>query len=245
MKKNCLKVAQISDMHIGQSEFVQGINVRENFRRALYSDSVKDCDFIMLSGDLAEDGSEEAYKFVLQEMEKFGRPWNFIIGNHDDTKNCMKVLRGEPDFNFTFDYVQDVFGRRFVCLDSSSGKVTGEQIEWLRRQARVRGPFYLFTHYPPCICGHRFMDTNFSMKNMEAFQNVLAEFDNLKYIFCGHYHVPYKIRLKSGQIVYVAPATEMQISERKKEFHIITQKPAWQIIEFDGDDLNVRIISDE
>lgn len=245
MKKNCLKVAQISDMHIGQAELVQGIDVRENFRRALYSNSVQACDFIMLSGDMADDGSEEAYEFVLGEMEKSGKPWNFIIGNHDDTRNCMKVLRGEPDYTSTFDYVQEVFGRRFVCLDSSSGRVLDSQIDWLRRQARVRGQFYLFTHYPPCVCGHRFMDANFSMKNMEAFQKVLTEFDNLKYIFCGHYHVPFEIRLKSGQIVCVAPATEMQISKRMKEFHIITSKPSWQILEFDGDDLEIKVISYE
>ena len=85
MTPRILKIGQISDIHIGESEeFVQGIDVRKNFLTALNSPSMKDLDLLVLSGDLAnEDAEPGAYKYIAQVLEDYAKPWCIIPGNHD------------------------------------------------------------------------------------------------------------------------------------------------------------------
>ncbi len=246
MMKNRLTVAQLSDIHIGaDSDFVQGINVRENFRSALYSPSVQGADLIMLSGDLTDDGSIDGYEFVKREMEKCGKPWRFILGNHDDHDNCFKVFKKDTECPFadTYDYTFEFGGHYFVCLDSANGNINENQRLWLKKQVEVDQEAILFTHYPPCICGHKFMDSRYAMNDLENVQKLLASFKNLKNIFCGHYHSEFNIELPSGQKVYVAPPTQMQIDPEQQDFTLVTTKPAWQIISFKEDGPSVEVFA--
>ncbi len=253
-----LTVAQISDLHIiGASEYLQGIDVRANFLHALYSDSVERADFIMLSGDLADCGEEEAYRFIFKEMEKRKKPWSFIPGNHDTLKSFfnagLNVEKSVQNFldvslefrqnlnlesaiqqNETFDYLLKLGNLNFACLDTTNGNISENQKNWLKQINEKSEEFYLFTHYPPCLCGHAFMDSKFSLKNIEQTQLFLKSIDHLHFIFSGHYHTPHYIKLSSLQKVYVAPSTQMQISPHSEEFLLLSDKPSWQIIEFTG-----------
>lgn len=244
MKKNKLTIAHITDLHIGGgSDLVQGINVRENLRKALYSESVEAADLILLLGDLTDDGSIDGYEFVKSEMERRNKPWFFILGNHDDLKNCFTVFDKQKDcpFKDSYDYTFDFEGRHFICIDSSNGKITDDQLEWLKTEAaKTEEEVFLLTHYPPCICGHKFMDSRFALKDIEKIQSVLASIKNLKYIFCGHYHAKFDVTLPSGQIVHVAPPTQMQIDPEQVNFSLKTSNPAWQVVHFTGNDLAIE-----
>ena len=85
MAANLLKIGQISDSHIGENtELVQGIDVRANFFKALKSESMKDIDLLVLSGDLAnEDAEPGAYKFFVDSLKDYPVPVCIIPGNHD------------------------------------------------------------------------------------------------------------------------------------------------------------------
>lgn len=244
MIKSKLTIAQLSDIHIGGgSDFVQGIDVRENFREALYSPSVDKADLVFLSGDLTDDGSLDGYEFVKREMERRNKPWRFILGNHDDFTNCFKVLdKGvECPFENTYDYTFEFNGYNFICLDTANGNVSENQKVWLVEQAaKVKGEVFLITHYPPCICGHKFMDSHHSMIDPDGFQKLLATIKNLNTIFCGHYHTQFDIKLPSGQAVYVAPPTQMQIDPQQENFFLKTSRPAWQLIHFGENSLQVE-----
>ena len=59
MERKVLKIGQISDIHIGEdASLVQGIDVRKNFLAAYCSESMKDLDLLVLSGDLANENAE-------------------------------------------------------------------------------------------------------------------------------------------------------------------------------------------
>lgn len=238
------KIAHISDLHIGQtSDVMQGIDVRSNFKQALNSCSVKNSDFIFLSGDLADNGEMGAYEFINEEMNKFGKPWAWIPGNHDDLDKASAVLP-MPDYvqGTTFDYILDIGGRRFICLDNSCGELQPRQFDWLKQHDNK--PFSIFMHYPPCFCGHAFMDSKYPMKDVLMVQNFIENLKNLEYVFCGHYHFACHIELKNNKQVYVAPSTQMQISSTSKTFELESSKPSWQILTFEKDLLKVEIKKD-
>lgn len=238
-----LKIAQISDLHIAAgSDAVQEIDVRRNFKQALYSYSVVDSDFIVLSGDLADHGEKGAYEFVAEEMERCKKPWVWIPGNHDDLENAANYF-SMPDYvhGKTFDFSMDIKGRHFVFLDNSSGEIQLRQMEWIKQQAAEFELIYLFMHYPPCLCGHAFMDSKYPMKHIEKVQEAFESISNIGGIFCGHYHCAHSLELKNGIPVYVAPATQMQISPTSAEFKLESSLPFWQILNFKGKNLTVEV----
>lgn len=238
-----LKIAQISDLHIGaNSDAVQGIDVRRNFKRALYSYSVTDSDFIILSGDLADHGEKGAYEFLAEEMKKCKKPWAWIPGNHDDLDIASKIL---PMPNYvqgkTFDFILSIKGKTFLCLDNSCGEFQPIQIDWIKQQANLFDELYVFMHYPPCLCGHAFMDSKYPLKNVEQVKKIFEQINNIKAIFCGHYHSSHLIELDNGTPVYVAPAAQMTISSNYDEFKLESIEPSWQILDFSGEKLKVEI----
>ena len=73
MPSKIIKIGQISDPHIGDTEeFVQGIDVRANFLKALHSPSMQNLDLLVLSGDLANENAEPGgYHFIKEQIKDY------------------------------------------------------------------------------------------------------------------------------------------------------------------------------
>ena len=231
MTPRILKIGQISDIHIGESEaFVQGIDVRKNFLTALNSPSMKDLDLLVLSGDLAnEDAEPGAYQFIADQIKDYPVPVCIIPGNHDR----IEVMQDYYDLevkNGKCYYSIDLEGRRIFFVDSACGDVSQEQLDWLEREVpKVDDEVLLFMHHPPCFCNHRFMDLRYHLKNMVEVQQVFSKFNNLKHIFCGHYHFNFEVKM-GQQVVHAAPSTQMQIDPESPYFRLRSSAPGWVTI---------------
>lgn len=242
MESKVLKIGQITDIHIGDDDgLVQGIDVRANFMKALHSDSMKDIDLLVLSGDLANENAEPgAYKFIAEKIKEFGKPYCIIPGNHDRIEVMqefydLKVINGKCYYRY------DMAGRSIFFLDSSDGSISSEQLEWFEKEtSQVQGEILLFIHHPPCFCGHRFMDLKYHMTNMLDVQKVLARIGNLKNIFVGHYHSQFEVKLDK-QMVYVTPSTQMQIDPHTPYFTLQSAAPGWRTINWGEDFLETFV----
>ena len=49
-------------------------------------------DFIILTGDISDDGSIHSYQYVANLFEKMNKKIYFINGNHDIKKNMISVF---------------------------------------------------------------------------------------------------------------------------------------------------------
>ena len=87
MEKKVLKIGQISDIHIGEdASLMQGIDVRKNFLAAYCSESMKDLDLLVLSGDLAYENAEPgAYVYISNLLKDCKVPVCIIPGNIENT----------------------------------------------------------------------------------------------------------------------------------------------------------------
>ncbi|MFF0399149.1 metallophosphoesterase [Streptomyces sp. NPDC005248] len=93
-----IRILHISDIHIGPSEASnsRGINARESPRR-MFTDleTVPDVD-VVVSGDVADDGSVEAYtaahRMVRESALRNRAAVAFCTGNHDERGTFAKVL---------------------------------------------------------------------------------------------------------------------------------------------------------
>ena len=236
-----LKIGQISDIHVGEDEsLVQGIDVRQNFFRALESESMQGLDLLVLSGDLAnEDAEPGAYKFFADWLKTYDKPVCIIPGNHDNIDVMVKYF-DLPVKNGKCYYRYDLAGRSIFFLDSACGVVSRDQLDWLKEEAKkVDGEVLLFMHHPPCFCDHKFMDLHYHLKNMTEVQEVLSSIDNLHHVFCGHYHC--EASAKFAHIsVHVAPASQMTIDPDRPYFNLKSDKPGWQVIHW-GDTVKSEV----
>jgi Icc protein len=147
MGKKVLKIGQISDPHIGENEcLVQGIDVRKNFLAAYNSESMRDLDLLVLSGDLAnEDAEPGAYSFIANLLKESKVPVCVIPGNHDDVEVMGKFfdLEGRVCDGKCY-YRYDIGGRSIFFLDSADGTVSDKQLSWLESEAaKVEGEIIL------------------------------------------------------------------------------------------------------
>ena len=127
-------------------------------------------------------------------------------------------------------YSIDLEGRRIFFVDSACGDVSQEQLDWLEREVpKVDDEVLLFMHHPPCFCNHRFMDLRYHLKNMVEVQQVFSKFNNLKHIFCGHYHFNFEVKM-GQQVVHAAPSTQMQIDPESPYFRLRSSAPGWVTI---------------
>lgn len=234
MPVNLLKIGLISDLHIGEDEnLVQGIDVRANFTKALNSGSMSDIDLLVLAGDLAnENGEPGAYRYVAEQIKDLKVPVCIIPGNHDDLSVMAKFFDLEGKIHGEKCYYRfDFMGHPLFFLDSACGTVSEDQLQWLRQEAaKEPGEVFLFMHHPPCFCGHRFMDTKYSLQNKEQVQAVLAEIPNLTHVFCGHYHSHFEVAM-GRQKIHVVPSTQMQIGANTPHFTLKSSAPEWMVAE--------------
>ena len=244
MGKKVLKIGQISDLHIGEDEsLVQGIDVRKNFLEAYNSESMKDLDLLVLSGDLANENAEPgAYSYIANLLKDSKVPYCVISGNHDNVEVMGKFfdLSGKVHDGECY-YRYDIDGRSIFFLDSTNGTVSGKQLAWLESEAsKIEDEILLFVHHPPCYCGHKFMDMKYSMKNIGEVQATLSRIKNLKRIFVGHYHFETKIGI-GNQVVYVTPSTQMQIDPNQSVFCLSSAAPGWRVIEWGENFLETKV----
>lgn len=143
-------------------------------------------DFVIVAGDLTNQGSDEELNNVHALLSKFNTPLHVIPGNHETTwsesagKSILK-LWGNDRFGF-------VAGDYYCCglstgpyMRMSDGHVKAEDLKWLRETLsgeEVKGKKVLFfCHYP----------LTEGLGNYRELVSILREYP-IAAAFCGHEH---------------------------------------------------------
>ena len=90
-----LRVLQLTDPHLmaRADGDLLGVRTRESLQ-AVIAEVLKvhgQPDLILATGDLAQDGSVEAYRVFGESLKGFSCPSVWIAGNHDHADNLVKV----------------------------------------------------------------------------------------------------------------------------------------------------------
>ncbi|WP_207428731.1 PQQ-binding-like beta-propeller repeat protein [Pedobacter sp. SYSU D00535] len=176
-----LKFAFVTDTHIG------GQTAAEDLRRTVNDiNSLPDLQFVILSGDITEFGSDEELRLAKQILDSLNKPWHIIAGNHDSnwsesgSNSFLKVFGGE-----TFSFAA---GGYFFAATSSGpnmrmgpGQVPRENLVWLDSVLAAMPdpemPLIYINHYPQ----------DSSQNNWyEAIDRVKKK--NVQLLLCGHGH---------------------------------------------------------
>ncbi|MGV9664276.1 metallophosphoesterase [Nocardia niigatensis] len=180
-------------------------------------------DALLLSGDLTDNGSPEAYRRLREAVEpvaaELGAQVLYVMGNHDERDAFGVELLGlEPgtvDTALPHDRVIEVDGLRLIGLDTTTpgrhdGRLEPEQLAWLAEQLRhpaSRGSV-LVLHHPPlpsAIPAAEFL----KLQNADQLAEVISGTD-VRMILCGHNHMT-AASVLAGVPVWVGPALAYRI----------------------------------
>jgi Icc protein len=244
MSEDRLSFLHISDLHIvaeeGHRQF--GVDTAAILRQAVPMMNALQPDFIVASGDLVSDESEESYRRLQTLLRPLEAPVHFLMGNHDDRVAFRRVF--QPEAPSSADPVCEAFERggvRFLLLDSTlPGKVEGclggEQLDWLEAELTVdpSRPTWIFIHHQPLPIYIRWLDA-LGLQNQEEFLAVLTRHPQVEVISSGHVHQARRWRY-GGALFLSVPALAFQFSSTNQKPEITREPPAFRRFEIrDGE----------
>jgi len=210
---------QISDCHL--SEDPQALYRNQNPDQGLAGlvGALKrfQPDGVVLTGDLAEDGSKAAYERVIEHLGVFSCPKAFIPGNHDDPALMQDALGGA---GFLSGPVLDWGGWTLALLDSTvendpAGFLDEEQFGALEQAQSQQNPTMVFVHHPPMVVGAEWID-RYPLRQAQRFLDALDP-KWVKVVGFGHVHQVFSAQLNGIQFLS-APATSTNSQAQMAHF---------------------------
>lgn len=114
-----IEVLQLSDLHVTAGGDLHGQDPRANLDRVLADVERRGLtpDVVVATGDLADDGEPDAYRWLQARLAGFGVPVYCLAGNHDREPAFTDALPGDA---VQVVEAADVGAWRFVFLDTNA-----------------------------------------------------------------------------------------------------------------------------
>ncbi|MEM9383575.1 MAG: phosphodiesterase [Pseudomonadota bacterium] len=219
------ELLQFTDLHITRTagECLRGIDTRDSldavYRRALLRHPTPGA--LLLTGDIADDGSPEAYEHIREVFADAPCPVLAIPGNHDHPQTLCEVLSSAPFVTEGVHWLGEHWCAHL--LDSHlpgavGGRLTAASLALLE-QARAddSGRHQLLAlHHPPIALGSTWMDS-IGLEDAHALLQVVEQTESVRAVVWGHAHQRYDGQ-RGGAHLLCTPSTCVQFAPRKAEF---------------------------
>lgn len=200
-------------------------------------------DFILHTGDVVYDPDPDpaSYALAREVFRTLKYPVHYLVGNHDESEMLQRILLDKTPVT-PFDYEFEINGVQIVCVDSNRpaklprGRVSDEQLDWLRRVCRPADPRPLIVavHHNPLAVGIPWWDDFMRLENGDDFHAALLPArDRLRGVFFGHVHqntetyrdgILYSSVVSSWYQIFTMPGQTETIYDREGQpgFNIVT-----------------------
>jgi 3',5'-cyclic-AMP phosphodiesterase len=221
-----VRILHLSDFHLEKvhGPNPDGVDPRESLRRMLADSAhVEAIDLVVVSGDIADDGSPEAYADAADMVAAFahnhGAPQIYCVGNHDQRSGFAAVLGSGHvgadgrDIGTLADpageeraAVSELAGHRIVTLDAlvpgkGYGWLAEAQLHWLTGvlATPAQGGTTLVVHYPPIALDNP-AERALMLQNAPALHAAM-EGSDVRVVLCGHFRYQMAGRLGPAPVV--------------------------------------------
>lgn len=190
-------------------------------------------DFVLHTGDITQDASDEAYALVFSALNKLAAPIFYLPGNHDNPDALRRGWLGASSNTERFDYTKDLADFRLLAFDTrrtilpgerlpdrAAGMMSQEQLQTLREACQQDGPRLLIAlHHQPVKLDAPWLDEGFDddgvretmiLECAEDFLEAIAPArDRIGGVFFGHVHRGFQV-LRDGILFCSAPSALLQ-----------------------------------
>lgn len=236
-----MKIIQISDTHLARDKDYRIfglVNTEDTFLGVLSAIRKEKPDFIIVTGDLSQDGSKESYLRLNSYLSTLDCDVYVIYGNHDNPANFDQYLIGGRVKSKSS---LDTEIGRFVFLSSykkgvDSGYLDSNNLLHLVNNLKANEDCILVMH-------HHFMILNslidiYILENRAEFIQILREYKS-KWKLCitGHVHNTYASYLEN-KLVHSGLSTCIQFA-KTPNLLFENKKPGYTIYNFEGNNYKV------
>jgi Icc protein len=236
-----VRVVQVTDSHIfaDPKGCLLGLNTRESFEAVCERVTKEEwkADFLLATGDLAQDASPEAYQYLADYFARFDFPTYWLAGNHDNTQTMQETFKNSK-VSSSKQIITEHW--QIILLDSSvpemvHGSLSKIELSFLEsclKEHPDKHSLVVLHHHPVDVnCSWL---KNIGLKNKKALQNLISKFDNVKGVLWGHIHQEYE-QLHNG-IPYIAtPSSCVQFTPGSEGFSADTKGPGYRYLSLFSD----------
>jgi 3',5'-cyclic-AMP phosphodiesterase len=194
-------IAQISDLHVKPMGVLayQRVDTAAALARCVkeLNRFTPRPDLVVISGDLVDSPSKEAYHHLIRLLAPLELPFAAIPGNHDD-RDLMRAALPQAYAlpRGALHSVREVGGLDVVLIDSVTpgenyGTLDADGLAWLEAvlSASTTRPALLFLHHPPFATGIAHMDVQ-NLRNAGDLGAILRRHRRARLVAAGHIHRP-------------------------------------------------------
>ncbi|MEX2476783.1 3',5'-cyclic-AMP phosphodiesterase [Marinobacter sp.] len=233
-----LRVLQLTDPHLmaDPAGGLLGVNTRDSLD-AVIAQALEDHgqpDLILATGDIAQDGSNEAYRVFGEKLKAFTCPSAWIAGNHDKPGALEEAALGHHANQRHI--IQG--GWQFIMLDSSVpnqvyGELAGSELAFLVEtlEQNPELPALIALHHHPVDIGSGWME-KIGLHNRQAFWDVIERFPQIKIVLWGHIHQQHELQRK-GVHLLATPSTCIQFATGSTDFAVESLAPGYRWFELE------------
>lgn len=251
-----LRLIQITDTHLyrNPAAALLGLNTQDSFVRVvdLITRQQADPDWIIATGDIAQDASVEAYQRFANTINKLPAPFCWIPGNHDR----RSVMTSTPAFKAAFVERVQLGNWQIIMLDTSvpgevHGLLSDHELAHLEAslasvgtekrggnddsaasEQRVEHSLVCLHHNP--IPGTATWMQDIGLHNADAFLEILKRHDSVRGVVYGHIHQTLDFEAH-GQHFYCTPSTCIQFKPGVEDFALDLRCPAYRWFDLHAD----------
>lgn len=218
-----ITIAQLSDLHLSDKPS------RQRFLEVLAFTLTKQPNFLLLTGDLVNDGQQMGYDWLFDVLDDTKLPYACVAGNHDVNHQgehwhhltpslCHPSLRGMGHYGLAH--------WQLLTLNSSVGGAIGGFLDQhslhfitqiLTHDPR---PAIIALHHHPTAVGSAWIDAHL-LANGRQLEKLLDTFDHVKAVVCGHVHQAHTLPF-GRTLLYTCPAVSRQFLPFVDDFAIDT-----------------------
>jgi Icc protein len=242
-----LRLVQITDLHFGEQPgdlLGAGINTDVTFARVARRIHQLQPDWIVATGDLAQDPEPEAYRRLAGVFAGLPAPVHALPGNHDAPGLLLRHLGPEQGGQRRV-----VRGNwQLLLLDSThqthshKGRLGPAELGWLQRTLENTAEYHtlICLHHHPLAVGSAWMD-RIGLQDASQLFDCMMGHSRIQGVLFGHVHQTVELE-HQGVRLFGSPSTCLQFSPRREQMAIDSLPPGLRYFDLHGDGrLNTRV----
>jgi Icc protein len=236
-----LRLIQLTDSHLFADPRgrLMGVNTEQSLAGVLAqirSDGVR-ADAVLATGDLAQDGSPQAYVRAGKMLAGLGVPVYWLAGNHDRPELMEEHLAGA---GISAERAFRARGWQVVLLNSvvegkAGGHLADDELGRLdaRLSAHPGHHALVCLHHQPVAVGTEWLD-GLGLDNPDALFGIIDRHPQVRAVLWGHVHQAFDGSRRGVRLI-ATPSTCFQFLAGSPDFAVDSSPPAYRRLELAAD----------
>ena len=232
-----LQIIHITDTHLlnNSGELFHGTDTEKSFEKVLIQSQHENpnADFVLLTGDISQTGSEESYHLFQSVLKHARMPVYCVPGNHDNPEFLKSIISNCPD-----ESVEVIQFKRYALFLVNSwqkgrhrGLVSKECLDQIQELLTYQSfdLVVLAVHHPPVLVGSKWLD-ELGLQNKEEFLRVITSNLSKAVLLCGHVHQEIDLQWQNIRILGTPSTCHQYVKNSPHTLIDEHQLPAYRIV---------------